>query len=73
MLLNIRQSEHIWKEYEELSSSKRHEDNDVDGPLRRREISHEDHPLSLGKASLWSQYFQVSISSILKLLLTESL
>ncbi|KAL2338378.1 hypothetical protein Fmac_012824 [Flemingia macrophylla] len=50
-------SEHIWKEYEELSST-RWEDNDVDGPLRRHEISHEDHPLSLGKSSLWSQYFQ---------------
>ncbi|KAG4977214.1 hypothetical protein JHK84_036915 [Glycine max] len=51
-------SRHIWKECEELSSTRRHEDNDVDGPLRRHEISHEDHPLSLGKASLWSQYFQ---------------
>ncbi|GLT26201.1 hypothetical protein SLA2020_012830 [Shorea laevis] len=30
----------------------------VNGPLRRHEISHEDHPLSLGKASLWHQYFQ---------------
>ncbi|XP_020224953.1 TBC domain-containing protein C1952.17c isoform X3 [Cajanus cajan] len=50
-------SEHIWKEYEELSSTK-WEDSDVDGPLRRHEISHEDHPLSLGKSSLWSQYFQ---------------
>jgi len=62
MLLNLRQSEHVWKEYEE-SSTKRNEENDVDGPLRRHEISHEDHPLSLGTASLWSQYFQVSFSS----------
>ncbi|CAJ1944544.1 unnamed protein product [Sphenostylis stenocarpa] len=51
-------SEQMWKEYEELSSTKRNEENDVDGPLKRRQISHEDHPLSLGKASLWSQYFQ---------------
>ncbi|XP_027917999.1 TBC domain-containing protein C1952.17c-like isoform X1 [Vigna unguiculata] len=50
-------SEHVWKEYEE-SSTKRNEENDVDGPLRRHEISHEDHPLSLGAASPWSQYFQ---------------
>ncbi|XP_061345273.1 TBC domain-containing protein C1952.17c-like isoform X2 [Gastrolobium bilobum] len=56
LLLNP--SEHIWKEYEELSSAKQHEDSDVDGPLRRHEISQEDHPLSLGKASLWSKYFQ---------------
>ncbi|XP_024034372.1 TBC1 domain family member 13 isoform X2 [Citrus clementina] len=33
-------------------------DNDVDGPLRRQEISQEDHPLSSGKASVWHQYFQ---------------
>ncbi|XP_027368790.1 TBC domain-containing protein C1952.17c-like [Abrus precatorius] len=56
LLLNL--SEHIWREYEEVSSTRQHEDNDVDGPLRRLEISHEDHPLSLGKTSLWSQYFQ---------------
>ncbi|KAK9268537.1 hypothetical protein L1049_001492 [Liquidambar formosana] len=41
-----------------LSSKEQHADNDVDGPLRRHEISHEDHPLSLGKASAWHQYFQ---------------
>ncbi|XP_062148265.1 uncharacterized protein LOC133857146 [Alnus glutinosa] len=35
-----------------------HFDSDVDGPLRRHEISQEDHPLSLGKASVWHQYFQ---------------
>ncbi|KAM5547912.1 hypothetical protein ABKV19_002067 [Rosa sericea] len=33
-------------------------DSAVDGPLKRREISQEDHPLSLGKASVWHQYFQ---------------
>ncbi|KHN15088.1 hypothetical protein glysoja_011706 [Glycine soja] len=42
ILLNLRQSKHIWKGYEELSSTKRHKDNDVDGQLRRHEISHED-------------------------------
>jgi hypothetical protein len=59
-LLNLRQSEHIWKEPEDLSSTQQHEDNDADGPLRRHEISVEDHPLSLDKESLWRQYFQVS-------------
>ncbi|KAI4377339.1 hypothetical protein MLD38_014984 [Melastoma candidum] len=29
-----------------------------DGPLQRQEISQEDHPLSLGKASVWHQFFQ---------------
>ncbi|KAK7330109.1 hypothetical protein VNO77_24295 [Canavalia gladiata] len=56
--LLLKRSEPIWRGYEEVSSAKQPEDNDVDGPLRRCEISHEDHPLSLGKASLWNQYFQ---------------
>ncbi|XP_039071770.1 TBC1 domain family member 13-like isoform X2 [Hibiscus syriacus] len=33
-------------------------DSGTDGPLIRHEISHEDHPLSLGKASVWHQYFE---------------
>ncbi|XP_004508496.1 uncharacterized protein [Cicer arietinum] len=56
LLLNP--SEHIWKEPKRLSSTKQHDDNDVDGPLRRHEVSVEDHPLSLDKESLWRQYFQ---------------
>ncbi|KAJ4831212.1 hypothetical protein Tsubulata_043404 [Turnera subulata] len=31
---------------------------DAAGPLKRQEISDEDHPLSVGKASPWNQYFQ---------------
>jgi len=64
-LLNLRQSEHIWKESKHLSSTKQHDNNVVDGPLRRHEIPVEDHPLSLDKESLWRQYFQVSFFSIL--------
>lgn len=67
-LLNPRQSEHIWKEPKHLSSTKQYEDSNADGPLRRHEISVEDHPLSLDKESLWRQYFQVSFFSISKLL-----
>ncbi|KAL6331146.1 hypothetical protein AAG906_009574 [Vitis piasezkii] len=33
-------------------------DSPADGPLTRQEISQEDHPLSLGKASAWHKYFQ---------------
>ncbi|MED6120288.1 hypothetical protein PIB30_019439 [Stylosanthes scabra] len=51
-------SELIRKEGEELSSANQHEEGSSDGPLRRHEISQEDHPLSLGKTSLWSQYFK---------------
>lgn len=43
---------------EALSSCDQNSDGVVHGPLRRHEISHEDHPLSLGKSSLWHQYFQ---------------
>ncbi|XVE98329.1 hypothetical protein REPUB_Repub03eG0096900 [Reevesia pubescens] len=45
---------------EEALHSNKHNnaDSDTDGPLTRHEISHEDHPLSLGKASVWHQYFE---------------
>lgn len=41
-------------------------DSPADGPLTRQEISQEDHPLSLGKASAWHKYFQVNVLSILR-------
>ncbi|KAK4764833.1 hypothetical protein SAY86_025923 [Trapa natans] len=34
------------------------ESNINDGPLQRQKISPEDHPLSVGKSSAWSQFFQ---------------
>jgi hypothetical protein len=30
------------------------------GLLSRSEITHGEHPLSLGKTSIWNQFFQVS-------------
>uniref|UniRef100_A0A7N0UZF6 Rab-GAP TBC domain-containing protein n=1 Tax=Kalanchoe fedtschenkoi TaxID=63787 RepID=A0A7N0UZF6_KALFE len=30
----------------------------IAGPLRRRKVSHDDHPLNLGTSSVWHQYFQ---------------
>eukprot|EP00246_Nothoceros_aenigmaticus_P001857 TRINITY_DN12543_c0_g1_i1.p1 TRINITY_DN12543_c0_g1~~TRINITY_DN12543_c0_g1_i1.p1 ORF type:complete len:502 (+),score=64.57 TRINITY_DN12543_c0_g1_i1:464-1969(+) len=33
-------------------------DEDVKGFLLRQDITHDDHPLSLGKSSVWHQYFQ---------------
>ncbi|XP_065851396.1 TBC domain-containing protein C1952.17c-like isoform X2 [Euphorbia lathyris] len=41
-----------------LSSGEVNAQSDFSGPLKRHEISHEDHPLSVGKASPWHQYFQ---------------
>lgn len=32
--------------------------NDEDGQLSRHEITHGDHPLSLGETSVWNQFFQ---------------
>ncbi|MBA0690237.1 hypothetical protein Golax_006923 [Gossypium laxum] len=45
---------------EEAFQSNEHNNahSDTAGPLIRHEISHEDHPLSLGKASVWHQYFE---------------
>ncbi|XP_021860174.1 uncharacterized protein [Spinacia oleracea] len=33
-------------------------DEHGDGPLRRRDVSDEDHPLSLGETSVWHKYFE---------------
>ncbi|XP_019106964.2 TBC domain-containing protein C1952.17c isoform X3 [Beta vulgaris subsp. vulgaris] len=38
----------------ETSSSREH----GDGPLRRHDVSDQDHPLSLGEASVWHKYFE---------------
>ncbi|KAM7512702.1 hypothetical protein LguiB_011577 [Lonicera macranthoides] len=45
---------------DEASSSpnEQYTDSDIEGPLERHDVSNEDHPLSLGKASAWHQYFQ---------------
>ncbi|GMY35857.1 TBC1 domain family member 13-like isoform X2 [Fagus crenata] len=51
-------SEFTRRKEDAFSSNDQHVEVDVDGPLRRHEISQEDHPLSLGKASAWHQYFQ---------------
>jgi hypothetical protein len=32
-----------------------------EGLLLRQEITHDDHPLSLGTTSVWHQFFQVGI------------
>ncbi|CAL5443318.1 unnamed protein product [Camellia sinensis] len=43
---------------EVLNSNQQCADGDVDGPLERQDISNDDHPLNLGKASVWHQFFQ---------------
>ena len=58
--LESRQSELARKKGGAMSFCDPPADSAIDGPLKRREISPEDHPLSLGKASVWHQYFQVN-------------
>lgn len=60
--IESRQSEVTRKKDGALSSNNQPADSDADGPLKRHEISQEDHPLSLGKGSVWHQYFQVNAS-----------
>lgn len=48
----------ISRRLEKAKSYERDETNK--GPLSRSEISQEEHPLSLGKTSIWNQYFQDS-------------
>ncbi|XP_023549378.1 TBC1 domain family member 13-like [Cucurbita pepo subsp. pepo] len=44
-----------------LEKAKSYEHDETNrGPLSRSEISLEEHPLSLGKTSIWNQYFQDS-------------
>ena len=47
----------------EKSTSYDNDETGVEGRclLSRSEISHGEHPLSLGKASIWNQFFQVTI------------
>lgn len=61
VLIVSRQSE-LTRRLEEGSNSGRADvNNSTDGPLRRQEISDGDHPLNVGKASVWNKYFQVNV------------
>ncbi|KAL6006294.1 hypothetical protein ACLOJK_040340 [Asimina triloba] len=51
-------SELTRKKEETVSSNGHEREVDADGQLMRHQISQEDHPLSLRKASVWHQYFQ---------------
>jgi hypothetical protein len=47
---------------EEMTVSKRKKhDAEGTGVLPRAEIVRDEHPLSLGKTSVWNQYFQVTL------------
>lgn len=43
---------------EEGSSPMKKDDVDSAGPLLRHDVSNEDHPLSLGEASVWHKFFE---------------
>ncbi|CAK9177206.1 unnamed protein product [Ilex paraguariensis] len=46
------------REDEPLRSNKQYAGSDADGQLARHDVSTDDHPLCLGQASVWHQYFQ---------------
>ncbi|KAL8486873.1 hypothetical protein ACS0TY_023532 [Phlomoides rotata] len=48
----------ITRRLEKASLEKNEPDDGSQGFLSRSEISHEEHPLSLGKSSIWNQFFQ---------------
>ncbi|KAL5213810.1 hypothetical protein ABZP36_002962 [Zizania latifolia] len=51
----------VTRRMEEMTISKRNGHNsEGTGMLPRAEIIHDEHPLSLGKTSVWNQYFQES-------------
>ncbi|KAF8697124.1 hypothetical protein HU200_036117 [Digitaria exilis] len=51
----------VTRRMEEMTVSKREEQNaEGTGVLPRAEIVQDEHPLSLGKTSVWNQYFQES-------------
>lgn len=47
-----------------MSSLEMNEPVGSPGFLSRSEVSHGEHPLSLGKSSIWNQFFQVSFFNI---------
>ncbi|XP_052198655.1 TBC domain-containing protein C1952.17c-like isoform X2 [Diospyros lotus] len=42
------------------ADGQRDDSNVDDGPLERHDVSNEDHPLNISKASVWHQFFQFS-------------
>jgi len=52
----------VTRRMEEMTVSKREKhDAEGTGVLPRAEIVRDEHPLSLGKTSVWNQYFQVTL------------
>lgn len=60
------QAEYRRRKTDALGTVEQDTDVPADGQLPRHEISSEDHPLSLGKASAWHKYFEVNVLSILR-------
>lgn len=54
------QSEITWRLDKSSSCDKDESKSEGKGLLSRSEITHGEHPLSLGKTSIWNQFFQVS-------------
>jgi hypothetical protein len=51
----------VTRRKEEMEAMKAADMEAKEGLLLRQEITHDDHPLSLGTTSVWHQFFQVGI------------
>jgi hypothetical protein len=51
----------VTRRKEQMEAMKAADMEAKEGPLLRHEITHDDHPLSLGSSSVWHQFFQVSL------------
>jgi hypothetical protein len=51
----------VTRRKEQMEAMKAADMEAKEGLLLRHEITHDDHPLSLGSSSVWHQFFQVSL------------
>jgi hypothetical protein len=51
----------VTRRKEQMEAMKAADMEAKEGLLLRHEITHNDHPLSLGSSSVWHQFFQVSL------------
>lgn len=65
LIFSFDQSEKIRRFEESKLLRKKELNSDKIGLLPRAKVTNEEHPLSFGKSSLWNQYFQVLLITIL--------
>ena len=68
----VSQSEVVWRMDESAGVKTELLRGDEGGLVRRSDIVQGEHPLSLGKSSVWNQFFQVILHLISRSLLSFS-